>query len=117
VSGSLLFAAEQSPPAQKAPATAGAEQTAPAQKADAASPEKSTESSREKSAEKSPEKSPEKSAETGGAEPKAEKLPGEEQVPEPKRAASSADKAGSPQRFNPSEQVRADFDVSFPIDI
>jgi hypothetical protein len=33
---------------------------------------------------------------------------------------SAADKAGdksSPQRFTPSEQVRADFDVSFPIDI
>ena len=34
---------------------------------------------------------------------------------------SSADKAsaakGSPQRFIPSEQVRADFDVSFPVDI
>ena len=34
----------------------------------------------------------------------------------PKSAASAADKA-SPQRFVPSEQVRADFDVSFPIDI
>jgi len=34
----------------------------------------------------------------------------------PKPAASAADKA-SPQRFVPSEQVRADFDVSFPIDI
>lgn len=31
-------------------------------------------------------------------------------------AKSSADKA-SPQRFVPSEQVRADFDVSFPVDI
>lgn len=26
-------------------------------------------------------------------------------------------KGGSPERFVPSEQVRADFDVSFPIDI
>jgi hypothetical protein len=32
-------------------------------------------------------------------------------------AAKSVDKAGTPQRFIPSEQVRADFDVSFPIDI
>jgi hypothetical protein len=31
--------------------------------------------------------------------------------------ASSAGKGPSPQRFVPSEQVRADFDVSFPIDI
>jgi hypothetical protein len=33
-----------------------------------------------------------------------------------KPAATAADKS-SPQRFVPSEQVRADFDVSFPIDI
>lgn len=33
-------------------------------------------------------------------------------------APTQADKAApSPQRFTPSEQVRADFDVSFPIDI
>lgn len=37
-------------------------------------------------------------------------------VGKPKPAASAADKS-SPQRFVPSEQVRADFDVSFPIDI
>jgi hypothetical protein len=30
---------------------------------------------------------------------------------------SAADQKQSPQRFIPSEQVRADFDVSFPIDI
>jgi hypothetical protein len=37
----------------------------------------------------------------------------------PKGPATAADKgkAPSPQRFVPSEQVRADFDVSFPIDI
>ncbi len=29
----------------------------------------------------------------------------------------SSGKGGSPERFVPSEQVRADFDVSFPIDI
>ena len=33
-----------------------------------------------------------------------------------KPAPTAADKS-SPQRFVPSEQVRADFDVSFPIDI
>jgi hypothetical protein len=45
--------------------------------------------------------------------------PGDEDTdPLPKKAnASPADKAASPQRFTPSEQVRADFDVSFPIDI
>lgn len=35
----------------------------------------------------------------------------------PEPAKSAADKAASPQRFIPSEQVRADFDVSFPVDI
>ena len=38
----------------------------------------------------------------------------EEKLPPP---PSGADKKASPQRFTPSEQVRADFDVSFPIDI
>jgi hypothetical protein len=43
---------------------------------------------------------------------------GEKADPKPKAAATTADKKGSsPQRFVPSEQVRADFDVSFPIDI
>ncbi|MET0534784.1 MAG: hypothetical protein ABW171_11215 [Steroidobacter sp.] len=36
--------------------------------------------------------------------------------PKPSAADKASDKA-SPQRFVPSEQVRADFDVSFPIDI
>ena len=31
--------------------------------------------------------------------------------------SGSAPKGPSPQRFVPTEQVRADFDVSFPIDI
>lgn len=35
----------------------------------------------------------------------------------PKPASSGKGKGGSPERFVPSEQVRADFDVSFPIDI
>jgi len=40
---------------------------------------------------------------------------GEAATAKPK--ASAADKGASPQRFVPTEQVRADFDVSFPIDI
>lgn len=39
----------------------------------------------------------------------------EEQQAAAKPKASG--KKGSPERFVPSEQVRADFDVSFPIDI
>ncbi len=50
----------------------------------------------------------------------------EKSAAEPAAADEQADKdaaekgtaaKGSPQRFIPSEQVRADFDVSFPIDI
>jgi hypothetical protein len=38
----------------------------------------------------------------------------EDTKPPPVKAGKST---GSPQRFEPSEQVRPDFDVSFPIDI
>lgn len=34
-----------------------------------------------------------------------------------KSSKSDADRAATPQRFVPSEEVRADFDVSFPVDI
>lgn len=34
-----------------------------------------------------------------------------------KSSKTDADRAASPQRFVPSEEVRADFDVSFPVDI
>lgn len=65
---------------------------------------------------------PAKPAATESATPKSDEDP--QVKDEEKQAAKSkptaADKAGdkaSPQRFVPSEQVRADFDVSFPIDI
>ncbi|HEY0940617.1 MAG TPA: hypothetical protein VGE08_11015 [Steroidobacter sp.] len=44
----------------------------------------------------------------------------EEEDAEEQQAAAkpkASGKKGSPERFVPSEQVRADFDVSFPIDI
>jgi hypothetical protein len=46
----------------------------------------------------------------------ADKATDDKAAGKPKPAATAADKS-SPQRFVPSEQVRADFDVSFPIDI
>lgn len=52
-----------------------------------------------------PDEKPAEKAEEASAETKA----GNEK--------SAADQKPSPQRFIPSEQVRADFDVSFPIDI
>jgi hypothetical protein len=45
-------------------------------------------------------------------------LKGDDEEKLPPLATGSTDTKGpSPQRFVPSEQVRADFDVSFPIDI
>jgi hypothetical protein len=38
-------------------------------------------------------------------------------VPSPADVAKRSTGKGTPQRFTPSEQVRPDFDVSFPIDI
>ncbi len=40
-----------------------------------------------------------------------------EQPPVAAAKPKASGKGGSPERFVPSEQVRADFDVSFPIDI
>lgn len=109
--GSLLFAAEPAPVGtQPAPKPAPAKTGSPQENADvstgkAAAPVAQSKAVQEKDeTEKSPGKSPEKSSEK----------------PEPKSAAdkaSAADTAASPQRFIPSEQVRADFDVSFPVDI
>lgn len=38
-------------------------------------------------------------------------------TPEASKPAKAKDASGTPQRFIPSEQVRSDFDVSFPVDI
>jgi hypothetical protein len=51
--------------------------------------------------------------EPADAEADSEEVPAEPAANE----SSAADRKPSPQRFIPSEQVRADFDVSFPIDI
>ena len=95
VAGSVLFAAESNQSAKEQPAAA-----APA----AASP--------------LPQPSPAPGA--GEGADKKEKDP--DQDPAAKAAPrTEADKAAaraaSPQRFVPSEEVRPDFDVSFPIDI
>jgi hypothetical protein len=60
------------------------------------------------SAPKPAEETQEQAAEKPAATESAEARPAEK---------SAADQKPSPQRFIPSEQVRADFDVSFPIDI
>jgi len=84
-----LWAAEPAPPKPAAPAAAP-----PAAEA-------ATESTAPKADEDSQDQAGNKDGEAATAKPKA----------------STADKAASPQRFVPTEQVRADFDVSFPIDI
>lgn len=101
VSGSLLFAAETPPPAAE-PAEKPAVPTA-APKAEAPKSEQKAEAP----------KSEPKAESTASEDP----VRAEDQDPAPKRAATAAEKAASPQRFTPSEQVRADFPVSFPIDI
>jgi cytoskeletal protein RodZ len=96
-SGSLLFAAEPAaPPADDADKTEKVDKTKSAQTAS----------------------EPAAGAKQGtDKENGAEAVPAEDEDPAPKGAPTAADKAGSPQRFTPSEQVRADFDVSFPVDI
>jgi hypothetical protein len=87
----LAWAAEPAPakPAEPAPATA-------------------------KSTPRKPDEKPVAKAEEEKAATQAE----EEKTDDKASAAKSpADQRPSPQRFIPSEQVRADFDVSFPIDI
>ena len=113
-SGSLLFAAEPAaPPADDA---GKAEKVDKAKSAQAASkpvgaPEQGTDEKSKTDAAPEEDKDPEAKRTPTAAAPE------EDKDPEAKRAPTAADKAGSPQRFTPSEQVRADFDVSFPVDI
>jgi len=51
-------------------------------------------------------------AEAGGDDEAAAVKSGEESSP-----ARPADAKGSPQHFEPTEKVRPDFDVAFPVDI
>jgi glucose dehydrogenase len=60
----------------------------------------------------------EAAADSPADEPKDAAEKAEEQAAEAKpQDKPAAGQKSSPQRFVPSEQVRADFDVSFPIDI
>lgn len=90
--GSILFAAEPTGSRQSQPAAA----PAPAAGAQA---EQQSESAAA---------TDEKVADAAAAEE-------DDEAPPPKTGADN--KGPSPQRFIPSEQVRADFDVSFPVDI
>lgn len=98
-----LWAAEPAP-AKPAPApTATAEKPAPAKPATKPAAESATAKGDEDAKAKD-------NVQAAGAPGEAQQATGKSKAP------TAADKA-SPQRFVPSEQVRADFDVSFPIDI
>ena len=54
----------------------------------------------------------------GAKPPAADQAPAEPAAATPKSEANkNAPAADSPERFEPTEKVRADFDVSFPVDI
>lgn len=95
-----VWAAEPAPAKPATPAARPAATEATAKPADESAAPKSDEDSKDE------------------AKDRAKDRVSEEAAAKPKAAATTADKKGSsPQRFVPSEQVRADFDVSFPIDI
>jgi hypothetical protein len=56
-------------------------------------------------------------AESTEASADRDAVPAEAAEKAPARPPSQTAAPASPQRFEPSEQVRADFDVSFPVDI
>ena len=93
--GSILFAAEPAGTTKRDQPAAAAESAGTAKEA-------------EKGKEPPPRAAGEKPPEAPIAEEDVDPAP---------PAKTDADKGPSPQRFVPSEQVRADFDVSFPVDI
>ncbi|HKE92819.1 MAG TPA: hypothetical protein VKB34_00820 [Povalibacter sp.] len=108
VTGSWLFAAEPTPTQQQA--AKAAQPAAPEKKASAAG-----------EAKKAPAAGEEKkdAAATDAATDKSAAATEKDAADKDKKGTekTEADKKSSPQRFIPSEQVRADFDVSFPVDI
>ena len=112
VSGSLLFAAENSATRSEAEPAAAA----PAAAAEEAAAAPSEVGEGEAAPPVDGEIAEDAEAATQVATQGAQAAEAEDEDPEPE-SASAADRGSSPQRFVPSEQVRADFDVSFPIDI
>ena len=139
VAGSLLLAAES--PSTSTTKPAAAAKAPEAVKADAAKPDAAktdaTKTDGTQADTKAASKDGARESGSGSAKPSIaeqaeaalkaayEADPKVESKPDPDAAkddtqmppGGSAPKGPSPQRFVPSEQVRADFDVSFPIDI
>lgn len=108
--GTWLFAAESTPPTPAKPEPAKATPV-PAQAAGTGAPTTEEAEAALATANSGNADDEEQPAEQS-AQPEQDDKQGENA-----KQASAADKGGTPQRFVPSEQVRADFDVSFPIDI
>jgi hypothetical protein len=53
----------------------------------------------------------------GASEPQDQKQASDDKGPDAAPPPGPAAAKGSPQRFEPSERVRPDFDVAFPVDI
>jgi hypothetical protein len=77
-----------------------------------AAPAKAPASSQPPAAESVPEPAPDAAAPAAAATAATEDAP---QAAKPTSAPAAA--RGSPQRFEPTEKVRPDFDVAFPVDI
>jgi hypothetical protein len=91
--------------------TLAAEPAAPTKAEQSAAAEKKADADKNAEADK---KADPADQEKKAADDAKEKTGGEKTAAD--KSGEKADKA-SPQRFIPSEQVRADFDVSFPVDI
>jgi hypothetical protein len=125
--GSLLLAAESPPASKPAPAAKAAGQSASTQpaktgdaktgdaKADTKEAGKDAPKEDKRSIAEQAEAALKAAAEADGTA--AEEPPKSEAQDDTQAPPSASTGKPSPQRFVPSEQVRADFDVSFPIDI
>lgn len=121
IAGTWLFAAERTPTPSSSSPPAALTQT-PAEPAQAgtsdATPESAPSEATQTNASEdtlASDASADEPAEPAAAQPSEE--PKVDKSAEGASAADTKSAKGSPQRFVPSEQVRADFDVSFPIDI
>jgi cobalamin biosynthesis protein CobT len=130
--GSLLLAAEWNAPSrrpassetvQEKVTTAALAQSAPSESGQAAQSEGATQEPEGQNSSAGQEEQKEAEAQAGAPAPESANPEAgtdeagtdeEEQAPPPPK---DGQQRASPQRFVPSEQVRADFDVSFPIDI
>ena len=123
ISGSMLFAEpapkpmpSQAPTAvqdpKSGPAASQPAKTEPAKTEPAKTEPAKTEAGKTQAGKTEPAKTDAK-----GDTPTAAKADAPADADEKAPPPSAADKGPSPQRFTPSEQVRADFDVSFPVDI